>query len=870
MPGRALLEHGMDYEKLGLFYLGKQVDPATGARTDVPVLYESADLVTHAVIVGMTGSGKTGLGIDLIEEAAIDGVPVLAIDPKGDLANLLLTFPGLTGAEFAPWVNQDEARAAGQTTEAFAEAEAARWAQGLGEWQQDGARIARLRAAAQVALYTPGSTAGRGISVIQSFSAPPAAIVEDPDLLGDRVATAATSILTLAGVDAEPLRSREHILVSTLFADAWKAGRSLDLAGLIAAVQHPPVATIGVMDLETFFPAKDRFGLAMQLNQVLAAPSFAAWTQGEPLDIGSLLYTASGTPRVAVLSIAHLDDHERMFFVSLLLNELVSWMRAQRGTSSLRALVYFDEIAGFLPPVANPPSKAPLLKLLKQARAFGVGLTLATQNPVDLDYKALSNCGTWMLGRLQTERDKARVLDGLEGVAASAGEGFDRARLDSLLSSLAKRTFLLHNVHERRPALFETRWALSYLRGPMGRDEIKRLCAAGAADAADGAETAAAADGAGTAGAADGTETAVAADNAGTASADSTDGAGDAAVTARAPAAGGAATPPTASKPLAAPPSAPSAPSAAPASSAPSASSAAPVLDPAIQQFFAPASAADTMAPLVLGVARISYADRKLGIDDTRTVALVTPIDNGPVAVDWERAEPSDVDVDDLLTRAPGDVRWMPVPPAAAAPRNYKTWEREFARWAAQSQAIEVFRSTRTGLSSEPDESERAFRIRLQQAQREGRDQALDKIRDRHASKIRTAEDRLRRAQATVQREAQQASESKLSTAISFGATVVGALLGRKTVSVGTLGRATTAARSMGRMSRESADVARAEANVEALQAQLSELQAALEADLKAATDAWEGDDLERVVVKPRRGGVAVQLVGLLWHPGRR
>ncbi|MGE0462691.1 MAG: ATP-binding protein, partial [Vicinamibacterales bacterium] len=472
----------MDYEKLGLFYLGKQYDIQARARTDVPVLYDSSDLVTHAVIVGMTGSGKTGLGIDLMEEAAIDGIPVLAVDPKGDLANLLLTFPGLSGPEFAPWVNPDEARAASQTPEAYGAAEAAKWAKGLADWGQDGERIQRLKAAAEFIVYTPGSTMGRPVSIVESFAAPPASVVDDPDLLGDRVSTAATSVLTLAGVDAEPLRSREHILVSTLFADAWKAGQDMDLAGLISAVQSPPIEKIGVMDLEAFFPAKDRFTLAMQLNQLLAAPSFAAWLQGDPLDIGGMLYTPAGKPRVAVVSIAHLDDHERMFFVSLLLNELVAWMRAQRGTSSLRALVYFDEIFGFLPPVANPPSKPPLLKLLKQARAFGVGLTLATQNPVDLDYKALSNCGTWMLGRLQTERDKARVLDGLEGVAASSGEGFDRAALDQLLSSLGKRIFLLHNVHEKHPVVFETRWTMSYLRGPMGRDEIRRLC--GSADAA--------------------------------------------------------------------------------------------------------------------------------------------------------------------------------------------------------------------------------------------------------------------------------------------------------------------------------------------------------------------------------------------------
>lgn len=791
----------MDYEKLGLFYLGKQIDPATRARTEVPVLYDAADLVTHAVIVGMTGSGKTGLGIDLIEEAAIDGVPVLAIDPKGDLANLLLTFPQLSGDEFAPWVNADEARAAGQTPESYAEAEAARWATGLAEWGQDGARIARLKAAAEVTLYTPGSTSGRPLSVVRSFAAPPVAVLEDPDLLGDRVATAATSILTLAGVDGEPLRSREHILVSTLFAEAWKAGRDLDLAGLISAVQHPPVTKVGVMDLETFFPSTDRFGLAMQLNQVLAAPSFAAWMEGDPLDLSALLYTPAGTPRVAVLSIAHLDDHERMFVVSLLLNELVTWMRAQRGTSSLRALVYFDEIFGFLPPVANPPSKAPLLKLLKQARAFGIGLTVATQNPVDLDYKALSNCGTWMLGRLQTERDKARVLDGLEGVAASSGEGFDRQELDRLLSSLGKRNFLLHNVHDKRPTLFETRWALSYLRGPMGRDEIRRLC--------HPAETS----------------------------------------------------------------SVPPAASAAPSVSAPSASSAAPaaslpVLDPAIRQFFLPDASGSTFTPSLLGVARIAYSDRRLGIDDLRSVSVVTPIADGAVAVDWERAEPIEVDMDRLETRPPAGAQFAALPREAANPKSYAGWEKDFSRWAAQSQAIEVLRSRRTGLCSEAEEAERDFRIRVQQALRERRDEALQKTRDKHVSRLRSAEERVRRAQAAVARESQQASESKMSTAISFGATIVGALLGRKAVSASTLGRATTAARSMGRLSRESADVARAEVNVEALEAQLAELQAALEADLQAVQAEWEpgAEGLEKDVVKPKRGGVSVQVVGLLWR----
>lgn len=802
----------MDYEKLGLFYLGKQYDVAARARTDVPVLYDSADLVTHAVIVGMTGSGKTGLGIGLMEEAAIDGIPVLAVDPKGDLANLLLTFPGLSGAEFSPWVNQDEARAAGQTPEAYGAAEAAKWATGLAEWDQDGARIARLKAAADFVVYTPGSTMGRPISIVQSFAAPSPSVLDDPDLLGDRVSTAATSVLTLAGVEAEPLRSREHILMSTLFAHAWKEGRDMDLAGLIGAVQHPPIEKIGVMDLEAFFPARDRFALAMQLNQLLAAPSFAAWQQGDALDLDAILHTPDGRPRVAVVSIAHLDDHERMFFVSLLLNELVGWMRAQRGTSSLRALVYFDEIFGFLPPVANPPSKPPLLRLLKQARAFGVGLTLATQNPVDLDYKALANCGTWMLGRLQTERDKARVLDGLEGVAASSGEGFDRASLDQLLSSLGKRIFLLHNVHDKHPTLFETRWTMSYLRGPMGRDEIRRLCGPAPVSGVRSPVSEATFSGV-------------------------TPVSG-----VRAPVSG---------------------------TSEASAAASASVLDPRIKQFFAPAAPGSVLRPSLLGVARISYSDARLGVDDTRDVAIVTPIADGVVEVDWDHAEPADFDVDHLETTPPSGATFAPLPSAAARPRSYATWEKDFARWAGQTQTIELLRSARTKLTSTPDESERAFHIRLKETMHEGRDAALEKVRAKHASKIRTAEEKVRRAQAAVEREAQQASESKVSTAVSFGATVLGALLGRKAVSASTIGRATTAAKGVGRMSRESADVARAEANVEALAQQLADLQAALETDLQAVGEQWDpaADDLERVVVKPKRGGVSVQLIGLVWQP---
>jgi hypothetical protein len=798
------------FEKLGLFYLGRRVDPGSRRLTDVPLLYEANDLVTHAAIIGMTGSGKTGLGITLLEEAALDGVPVLAIDPKGDLGNLLLTFPQLSASALAPWVSPEDARARGVADSDWAAQEAARWKQGLAEWGQSEERIARLRAAADFVIYTPGSTAGVPISILKSFAPPPAGVLEDSELLGERVSTATTSLLTLAGVDADPMRSREHVLVSALLQAAWRQGRTLDLPALIAAVQKPPLSKIGVMDLESFFPAADRFELAMRLNHLVAAPEFSGWLQGDALDIGALLYSAHGKPRVAVVSIAHLDDRERMFFVSLLLNELVGWMRVQRGTSSLRAIIYFDEIFGFLPPVANPPSKPPLLTLLKQARAFGLGLVVATQNPVDLDYKALANTGTWFLGRLQTQRDKDRLLDGLEGVTATA---LDRATVDGMLSSLEKRVFLLHNVHDEAPTLFQTRWTMAYLRGPLGREEIARLTEARTATPTPAYRTA--------------------------------------------PDAAGHRTAPDASEDHTAPttPSAVTAPTA-------------PVLDPAIKQFFAPGEGT-VYQPSLLGAVRVAYTDSRLDIDEVRDVVLTTPIGDGAVPVDWEHAEPAPIALKDLNAQPDRALPFAHLPSAATERKRYAQWERDLARWASQSQTVELLRSARAKLTSRPDEDERAFRIRVQSALREARDQAVEKTRQNYASKLATAEDKLRRAEAAVQREQQQATESKLQAGVSIAATIAGALLGRKAVSASTLGRATTAARGMGRIGREAEDVARAEANVAPLREARDALAAKLEREMQqvAASFDTSNETLERVLLKPKRGTVAVQLVALLWKP---
>ncbi len=461
-----------DFEKLGAFYLGKRYDTDADKLTDEYVLYDSKDLTTHAAIIGMTGSGKTGLGIGLLEEAALDHVPVIAIDPKGDMGNLLLTFPQLRAEDFRPWVNTRTALDKGQTPDEFAASQAALWKKGLGQWGQTGKRIAQLRKNVDLAIYTPGSNAGLPVSLLHSFDAPAQELIDDIDLYRERVQSTATGILTLLGMDADPVSSREHILISRLLDNAWKEGRNLDVAGLIGEIQAPPITRIGVMNIDSFFPANDRFKLAMALNNLLAAPGFEVWMQGTPLNAKNLLYTEEGKPRISVMAISHLDDAQRMFFVSMLLNEIIAWMRAQPGTSSLRAILYMDEIFGYMPPVANPPSKKLFLTLLKQARAYGLGLVLATQNPVDLDYKGLSNTGTWFIGRLQTERDKARVMEGLEG--ATAGD-FDKQAMGRTIAGLGKRRFLLHNVHEDAPVVFGTRWVLSYLAGPLTRDHIRTL-----------------------------------------------------------------------------------------------------------------------------------------------------------------------------------------------------------------------------------------------------------------------------------------------------------------------------------------------------------------------------------------------------------
>ena len=793
-----------DFEKLGVFYLGREYDLSQKQHKDSLLLYDSKDLVTHAVCVGMTGSGKTGLCIGLLEEAAIDGIPAIIIDPKGDLGNLLLTFPNLTPQDFATWVNEGDAEKKGMTVDAYAAQQAELWKNGLAEWGQDSNRIKRLRDAADFRIYTPGSNAGISISILKSFTAPPEALRQDSELLGERINTTVTSLLGLVGIDADPIRSREHILISNILNQEWSTGKDLDIGTLIQKIQTPSITKIGVMDLESFFPSNDRFQLAMALNHLLASPSFASWMEGDPLDIPSILHTPEGKPRLAIFSIAHLGDAERMFFVSLLLNQVLGWMRAQSGTTSLRAILYMDEIFGYFPPVSNPPSKLPLFRLLKQGRAFGLGVVLVTQNPVDLDYKGLSNAGTWFIGRLQTERDKARVLEGLEGIAVGTGQKFDRQEMEQLLAGLNTRIFLMNNTHDDRPEVFETRWTMSYLRGPLTRTQIKSLMDPVKAQRVE----------------------------------------------------------PSRVEPISVPTSQPM--------SAPQKDK--PVLPPEIAQYYVPIrSSADgqlVYQPMLLGAAEIHYSDSK-AIDFTQQLTLLSEISDGPIALDWSTATPISVPLEDLQTELEENGEFGEVPATAAKQKSYGTWSKDLATWIFRNHRLDLFESSTLDIASNPGEAERDFRVRLQQIARERRDEAVEKLRRKYAPKFHQLEERKRRAEQAVQVQAEQAQGQKYQTAISFGATLLGSLLGRKTASLGTLGRATTAARGVSRSMKESEDVGRAQENVAAVGQKLAEL----EADFKAETAGIEHsfdpqtEELGKVSLKPKKVNIDVKLVALAWAP---
>jgi DNA helicase HerA-like ATPase len=795
-------------EGLGVFYLGSKLDDG-GRPTDQPLLIDARRFTTHAVCVGMTGSGKTGLLVSLIEEAALDGIPTLVIDPKGDLANVLLSFPDLAPADFEPWVDPEAARREGIAVGELASRTARKWTEGLAASGQSGERIRRLRAAAEMTVYTPGSRSGTPLAMLASLDPPTQEVLDDPEARRERIESLVSGILALAGIPGEPGTSRDHVLLSAIVESLWKSGRRVDFGTLVRTIPAPPIERIGFLDLENFFPAGDRFQLATKLNTIAAAPGFEAWLEGEPLDVGRLLWTPAGKPRVAVVSIAHLADAQRMAFVTLLAGQAIAWMRSQPGTSSLRALFLMDEVFGYVPPVANPPSKQPILTLMKQARAYGLGVVLATQNPVDLDYKGLSNAGLWFLGRLQTARDKARVLDGLEGAAATAGGSFDRGRLDRLLSGLEQRRFLMHSVHGDEETLFQTRWTMAYLRGPMLRDEIRRLTDQPALSQGGPALVP--------------DRPRVEADEL--------------------PGLEGGPRPilPPGVQEVFFPPTGP-----------------------------LPPDGRVSYEPHVLGRAIVRYSLASAGIEEYRDTICLAPAGNSLGESAWEAgrmlAEPP------VIEPAPRPGSFAGVPPTLAGPRGYSQLATAFKGWLARTARLTAWKAPAIGAVSRPGETEGHFRSRIAQEVREWRDAEMEKLREKQAAKLTTLSDRIDRARQKVERERAEAQNKSMQTYVSIGSAVLGALLGRKKLSSTTIGKAATSMRSASRATRQQADVAHAEESLASLEARRRELEAEIEADLERIRleSAPERIPLERLEIPARKTDTTVEEVVLAWVPRER
>ena len=810
-----------DYEKLGAFYLGREYDLEARQRADDLLLYDSKDLVTHGVVLGMTGSGKTGLCIAMLEEAAIDGVPAVVIDPKGDIANLLLTFPDLSPADFRPWIHDEDARRRDMAPDDFAARQAHTWRKGLAEWGQDGERIRRLRESVEIRVLTPGSSTGLPVSILGSLAAPCTEISSDPEALAERIEGTASSLAGLLGIRGEGIQNRAQTFLGAILDEAWSRGEDLDLAALIQRIQAPPFESIGVMPIETVFPARERTALALRVNQLIASPSFRLWLEGEPLDPDLLLHSPEGKPRISILSIAHLGDDERMFFVSLALNQMVDWMRRQGGTTSLRALLYMDEIAGFLPPVANPPSKPPMMTLLKQARAFGLGTLLATQNPVDLDYKALSNIGSWFIGRLQTERDKARVLEGLETAASTQGVAMNRSWLDRALSSLGSRVFLMNNVHEDAPTLFETRWVMSYLAGPLARDQIRSLMDPHRAkipktDAADAAPVA-------------------------VSEADEAN---------------------RLAKPQA-------------AAAHPTAIAIKPDVQARVEEVFLPlpeqANPADFIyEPHAIRAARVLIEDRKLGVSIHEETIELARVATETALADWDEAEPLDEIDPAALPRVPiPGIPFLPLPARLGTSPFHTATRRDFTSHLHRHSGIDLLKSPSTGLVSEPGECERDFRLRLAQNAREHRDSLIEDLRARYQKQIEREQAAIQRSEATLERTRERARSARLRTLTTAGTTILSALMGRKALSATNVRRAGTLGNQMTRSSGSAAEVARAEQRV----AEGRETVARLESELRAAMHDLEKridpltEVFETTTIKPLKKDIEVTLAGLAWVP---
>lgn len=799
------------YEKLGQFYLGRGYDAAAKKMDDNLILYDSKDLVTHGVVLGMTGSGKTGLCLALLEEAAMDNIPAICIDPKGDISNLLLLFPNLTRGEFKDYVNKDDAAKKEKSVDQFAEDTAAMWKNGLGEWGILPGRIEELQKKVDINIFTPGSNMGIPVSILSSLAAPPPEIREDSELFGERIESTVSSLLSLVGVDADPILSPQAVLLATIFQKEWNAQKDINLADLVGFIQDPlPILNgkgdneegkIGVMPLEKFLPRKSREALALKLNNLLASPGFEMWLSGPPLDIAKMLHDDStNKPRISIFSIAHLSDSERMFFVSLLLNQMLGWMRTQSGTTSLRALLYMDEIFGYLPPSANPPSKRPMMTLLKQGRAFGLGCLLATQNPVDLDYKALSNIGTWFLGRLQTERDKMRVLDGLEGAAGTQNAQFDRASMEKLISGLGNRIFLMNNVHADHPKLFQVRWAMSYLAGPLSREQLKKLMENKRRNFESEAKP-----------------IPVVSLSRGTTASITQTPAGDVAQSSN--------------------------------------------IGNGLPEIFVPAPTTQDISyrPHLLRIGCIQFS----GVDEPRIKQLVNPVTAS--GFDMEKIIPDLPQFKDNDSKPLADAILEPRPESATDPIYYKKLKRDFADW-LHDQKVNIIFCPLLNKRSKPDDNELVFRQQLEPLAIKERDSKIEDLQAKASKKISTLESSRQAAEIQLSKQKAESKSALLQAGISLLRNLGG--LFTKKPGLGALARSASAIGNKGTSAfKQHQDVNNADAKVDQITAEIEAINADLKANSVKLTETYDFKLIPLQSESIAAKKAEIQTIALLWLP---
>ena len=814
-------------------YLGRAYDPIQQTVTDVKIHYDPADLTTHAVVTGMTGSGKTGLCVVLLEESALQGIPAIIIDPKGDLTNLLLHFPELIPQDFQPWIDADLARRAGKNVEQVATEASTSWREGLQEWGIPEERILALKNAAQFAIFTPGSDAGLPVSVLSSLAAPQIVWNENREILREKITSTVTALLGLVGyTDVDPIRSREHILLSNIFENEWSQGKDVELGELVLQTQAPPFEKLGAFPVETFFPAKDRMELAMVLNNILAAPTFETWREGQALNIGSMLYTEDGRPRHNIFYLAHLSDEERMFFITLLLSAVETWMRTQSGASSLRALLYMDEMYGYLPPQRNPPSKQPLLRMLKNARAFGLGLLLATQNPVDLDYKALSNAGTWFIGKLQTEQDKNRLLDGLE----SAAGGISRTVFDKLISSLGKRVFVLHNIHAKGPELLQTRHTMNFLAGPIMRNRIGDLNKLANVEAAV----------------------------------------------------------PVVSRPpavpvMAAPASPGTASSPRPAQSQPptamiQSSNTKPPVPAWIREYFLPQNyslpeafsaaqrhmPAEVMIdgviyrPTLLASGDVRILDRKHGVDSEikRTILVKSPEKRGSVR--WEDYPLNGAVLDQIETNPVPAARFSSIDAPLNDVKLMTALQKDFTDWIFRNSSVKARANQTLKVFAGPDVSPADFMKACADAAREARDAEIDKKTGQLDRQLKSLEDKLAREERELVKDEDELSNRKVEEAGTHLENLTGLFGGRRKAS------RLSSSLTKRRMTQQArSDVEESKEAIKEFNRQIEELQKRREEVIAEINDRWGRvvNEITEVTIAPKKTDVLVNVFGVAWMP---